>query len=85
MGSLDLRSFNLGDKNILTFSSKKEAKTFPLPHLCYVTEAANRFWRFYVIVRKRQTGEFEIMLKDGQFMPIVNRRWLGGDKTYVVE
>lgn len=83
MNSLDLRSINLGDKNILTFEKKKDAKKHPLPHLCYVTEAANRFWVFYVIVRKRTGGEFEVMCKDGQFLPVEDRRLVGGDKTYI--
>lgn len=84
MASLDLRSINLADKNILTFATKKEAKKYgPLPYLCYVTEAANRFWRFYVIVRKLPNGEFQVMRKDRQFMPYIDRRWLGGDLTYI--
>lgn len=83
MASLDLRSVNLADKNILTFATKKEAKRHPLPYLCHITEAANRFWVFYVIVRKLQSGEFQIMRKDGQFMPFIDRRWVGGDTTYI--
>ncbi len=83
--ALDLRGINLADKNILTFATKKDAKRHRLPYLCYITEAANRFWVFYVIVRKLQSGEFQVMRKDGQFMPYVDRRWLGGDKTYISE
>ena len=81
MSSLDLRSINLGDKNILTFTTKKQAKKFSLPYLCYITEAANRFWTFYVIVRKSQDGEFSILTKDGTFLTIENRRWVG-ESTY---
>lgn len=82
MASLDLRSINLGDKNILTFQTKKAAKGHPLPALCYITEAANRFWVFYVIVRKSQNGDFEIMCKDGSLIPCVDRRWTV-EATYV--
>lgn len=80
--SLDLRSINLGDKNILTFETKKSANDFPKPYLCYPMQAANRFWVFYVIVRKLPSGEFQIMRKDGQFMPFEDRKWIGGNKTY---
>jgi len=83
MACLDMRGINLGDKNILTFQTKAAAKKHPLPHLCYVTEAANRFWVFWVIVRKLQNGEFQVMRKDGNFMPFEDRKWLGGNITYI--
>ncbi len=83
MASLDLRSINLGEKNILTFSTKKQAKKFPTPHLCYITEAANRFWVFFVICRTEQDGTFSIMCKDETFLQMENRRWIGGKTTYV--
>jgi hypothetical protein len=84
MAALDLRSINLADKNILTFTTLKQAKKHPLPHLCYITQAANRFWLFYVIVRKSQNGDFFILRKDGQLFPFENYR-LVGDKRYLSE
>ncbi len=81
MAALDLRSFNLGSNNIRTFPTKKAAKSFSLPHLCYVTQAANRFWVFYVIARKSQNGEFHIMTKDGNFLAVPEVKWTG-TKTY---
>lgn len=81
MASLDLRKFNLGTTNIKTFETKKLAKQYPIPHLAYIKEAANRFWLFYVIVRKSTDGSFSIMLNDGTFMevPEIN---LVANKTY---
>ena len=64
MASLDLRSIDLGTKNVLTFQTKKAAKSFQMPHLCFLMEAANRFWVFYVVARKSQNGDFHIMTKD---------------------
>lgn len=81
MNHLDLRSLNLGDKNILVFQTKKDAKNFTFPHLAYLTPAANRFWVFWVVVRQEQNGSFSILTKSGDFLPIENRRWVG-DKTY---
>lgn len=82
MAHLDLRHINLGDKNILTFETKKAAKGFAFPHLSYLTKAANRFWAFWVVVRQTQEGEFGILTQSGEFLPIENRKWVG-DKTYV--
>jgi hypothetical protein len=81
--SLDLRGVSLADNNILTFQTKKQADRFPLPCLCYVTEAANRFWVFWVVVRKLQSGEFSVMRKDGTFFEVPERQWLGGNVTYL--
>lgn len=84
MNHLDLRSINLGDKNILTFETKKMAQKATLPQLAYITPAANRFWAFWVIVRQEQDGVFSILTKSGEFLPIENRRWVSGTKTYTV-
>lgn len=81
MNHLDLRHINLGDKNILTFETKKAASGVTLPHLAYVTKAANRFWSFWVIVRRSQNGEFGVMTKAGEFLAIEDRKWIG-NKTY---
>lgn len=77
MSSLDLRSINLGSMNVLTFETKKLAKRFPLPYLCYIKEAANRFWLFYVIARKLPDGSFSIMAKDGSFIAVEEKNWTG--------
>lgn len=82
MSDLDLRSVNLGYKNILTFETKREAKKFSAPHLAFVMPAANRFWSFWVIVRQSQNGDFAILTKTGEFIPIENKRWVSGNKTY---
>ena len=82
MSHLDLRSINLGDKNILAFETKKAAQKHPLPHLAYITQAANRFWAFWVIVRQEQNGAFSVLTKSGEFLPVENRRWVSGNKTY---
>ncbi len=83
MSHLDLRSVNLGDKNILTFETKKLAKKFNLPHLSYITQAANRFWAFWVIVRQDQDGTFSVLTKSGDFLTIENRKWVSDGKTYI--
>jgi hypothetical protein len=48
-----------------------------LPYLCYIKEAANRFWVFYVIARKSQNGDFHIMTRDGNFLSVPEIQWTG--------
>lgn len=83
MNPVDLRHINLADKRILTFQTRRMAERHSLPQLAYVAPAANRFWAFWVIVRQEPCGTFAVMTKSGDFLEIENRRWLGGDKTYV--
>jgi len=82
MARIDLRKYNLEDKNILAFPTKKKAKLHKLPYLCWIAEAENRFCIFYVIVRQMPCGQFEVMRCDGTFIEIENKR-ICGETTYV--
>ena len=85
MSDLDLRKFNLQQTGIRSFTYKRDAAVAVKSHLgtsgTYVRSAANRFWKFWTIVRKEQSGRFSILRNDGTFLEIDDVSWVGS-RTY---
>ena len=72
--TLDLRApeFHLTTSNIRTFARKREAiaecRRMMLPTY-HITEAANRFWAFWVINRTEPDGTWTVLTKTGEWAP----------------
>ena len=71
---LDLRApqFHLAASGIRTFTRKRDAlaecRRLMLPAF-HITEAANRFWQFWIINRTEPNGIWTLYSKRGEWLP----------------